>query len=67
MQAAFANCASAMRGAGAAIFLPAGPDYALEGEIKNVVTAVAKTYHYWTEHRSARESATSCPQAEGST
>lgn len=32
------------------LYLPAGPDYRLKYEIKNVVTAVAKTYHYWTEH-----------------
>lgn len=32
------------------LLLPAGPHFRLEGEIKNVVTAVAKTYHYWKEH-----------------
>ncbi len=36
---------------GATILLPAGPDFGLEQEIKNVVTAVAKTYHYWDAHR----------------
>ena len=30
--------------------LPAGPTYRLEKEIKNVVTAVAKTTHYYIEH-----------------
>lgn len=30
--------------------LPAGPGYRLEKEIKNVVTAVAKTTHYYMEH-----------------
>ena len=32
------------------LFLPAGPHFTLKGEIKNVVTVVAKTFHYWTEH-----------------
>jgi sirohydrochlorin cobaltochelatase len=32
------------------LLLPAGPQFRLDGEIKNVVTAVAKTYHYWKEH-----------------
>jgi sirohydrochlorin cobaltochelatase len=35
---------------GAVLYLPAGPGFTLSGEIKNVVTAVAKTYHYWLEH-----------------
>jgi hypothetical protein len=30
--------------------LPAGPDYRLEKEIKNVITSVAKTGHYWLDH-----------------
>jgi len=30
--------------------LPAGPSYRLEKEIKNVITAVAKTCHYWFGH-----------------
>ncbi len=32
------------------LWLPAGPAFQLEKEIKNVITVVAKTYHYWTEH-----------------
>ncbi len=32
------------------IYLPAGPNFRLEHEIKNVITVVAKTHHYWTEH-----------------
>ena len=32
------------------VFLPAGPEYRMEKEIKNVVTAVAKTCHYWKGH-----------------
>ena len=35
----------------ATIFLPASCTFSLEKEIKNVVTVVAKTYHYWSEHR----------------
>jgi hypothetical protein len=30
--------------------LPAGPDYRVEKEIKNVITAIAKTGHYWLDH-----------------
>ncbi len=37
---------------GLALYLPAGPAYRVEKEIKNVVTAVAKTCHYWLEHTS---------------
>jgi len=32
--------------------LPAGPGYRLEKEIKNVVTVIAKTSHYWIGHMS---------------
>lgn len=32
------------------LFLPAGPMFQMEKEIKNVITVVAKTHHYWTEH-----------------
>jgi len=32
------------------LLLPAGDDFTLKGEIKNVITAVAKTTHYWGEH-----------------
>ena len=35
---------------GLALALPAGPDFRLEKEIKNVVTVIAKTCHYWTGH-----------------
>jgi sirohydrochlorin cobaltochelatase len=40
-----------VRREGAVLFFPAGPDFWLDGEIKNVITVVAKTHHYWTEHR----------------
>ena len=45
----------AVRREGQVLFVPAGPDFRLEHEIKNVVTVVAKTFHYWTEHRAAQE------------
>jgi hypothetical protein len=35
---------------GASVELPAGPQYRLEKEIKNVVTSVAKTSHYFDGH-----------------
>lgn len=44
-----------VRREGAVLCLPVGCHFTLEGEIKNVVTVVAKTYHYWKEHRAARE------------
>jgi sirohydrochlorin cobaltochelatase len=37
---------------GLALHLPAGPAYRIEKEIKNVITAIAKTCHYWLEHTS---------------
>jgi hypothetical protein len=33
-----------------AIFLPAGPAFRVEKEIKNVITVIAKTTHYWSGH-----------------
>ena len=38
------------RADGTALDLPAGPDYRLEKEIKNVITVIAKTCHYWEGH-----------------
>ena len=32
------------------LYLPAGPHFLLHKEIKNVITVVAKTHHYWLEH-----------------
>jgi sirohydrochlorin cobaltochelatase len=40
----------AVRCEGHLLFLPAGPAYRVEKEIKNVITAIAKTCHYWTGH-----------------
>jgi hypothetical protein len=37
---------------GMALHLPAGPRFRLEKEIKNVVTSIAKTCHYWLGHTS---------------
>ena len=38
------------RNEGFMIHLPAGPGYRVEKEIKNVITAIAKTCHYWLYH-----------------
>ncbi|MEO5922640.1 MAG: hypothetical protein ABIR70_02335 [Bryobacteraceae bacterium] len=35
---------------GTFIELPAGPSYRIEKEIKNVITVIAKTCHYWLDH-----------------
>ncbi len=35
---------------GSTLDLPAGPSYRVEKEIKNVVTCIAKTSHYWSGH-----------------
>ena len=40
----------AVRVEGVMLDLPAAPHFRLEKEIKNVVTVVAKTAHYWLEH-----------------
>jgi hypothetical protein len=40
----------AARRAGAILELPAAPHFRLEKEIKNVVTVIAKTCHYWMGH-----------------
>jgi hypothetical protein len=50
-QAILAENVSVLR-YGITIALPAGPGFTLEKEIKNVITSVAKTHHYWTEHMS---------------
>lgn len=41
-----------VRREGHILFLPASPTFRIDHEIKNVVTVVAKTIHYWLEHRS---------------
>jgi len=35
---------------GTALYLPAGPAYRVEKEIKNVITVIAKTCHYFADH-----------------
>jgi len=40
---------------GMVLHLPAGPRFRLEKEIKNVVTSVAKTCHYWVGHTSVAQ------------
>jgi sirohydrochlorin cobaltochelatase len=40
----------AARRQGAALDLPAAPHFRLEKEIKNVITVIAKTCHYWMGH-----------------
>ena len=35
---------------GTTLELPAGPAYRIDKEIKNVITAIAKTGHYWLDH-----------------
>jgi sirohydrochlorin cobaltochelatase len=40
---------------GLVLHLPAGPHFRLEKEIKNVVTAAAKTSHYWLGHTSVAQ------------
>lgn len=32
------------------LWFPAGPDFRIDREIKNVITVVAKTVHYWQDH-----------------
>ncbi len=39
-----------VRREGPVLYLPVGPAYRLDGEIKNVITVAAKTHHYWAEH-----------------
>jgi sirohydrochlorin cobaltochelatase len=40
----------AARATSRALDLPLGPDYRLEKEMKNVITVIAKTCHYWIGH-----------------
>jgi len=39
-----------VRREGSVLFLPAGPEFKVKREIKNVITSVAKTVHYWRAH-----------------
>ncbi len=38
------------RAEGSTLFVPCGEDFTLKAEIKSVVTAVAKTTHYYADH-----------------
>jgi hypothetical protein len=40
---------------GMVLHLPAGPHFRMEKEIKNVVTSIAKTCHYWVGHTSVAQ------------
>jgi sirohydrochlorin cobaltochelatase len=39
-----------VRREGRILFLPAGPEFRVKKEIKNVITSVSKTVHYWRAH-----------------
>jgi sirohydrochlorin cobaltochelatase len=43
-----------VRREGNILYLPAGPRFTVKREIKNVITAIAKTVHYWSTHLLAR-------------
>jgi len=45
----------AVRADGAFLELPAGPAYRLHKEVKNVITVIAKTTHYWVGHMSVMD------------
>jgi sirohydrochlorin cobaltochelatase len=40
---------------GMVLHLPVGPEFRVEKEVKNVVTSIAKTCHYWVEHMSVAQ------------
>jgi sirohydrochlorin cobaltochelatase len=42
---------------GLMLYLPAAPHFSIEKEIKNVVTVIAKTTHYWVGHMSRSQKA----------
>jgi sirohydrochlorin cobaltochelatase len=48
---------------GTGFLVPVADTFTLEGEIKNVITAVAKTTHYWTDHVPAEVKQTMAAQA----
>jgi sirohydrochlorin cobaltochelatase len=37
------------------LYMPAGPAFRVEKEIKNVITSIAKTVHYWRAHLRSRQ------------
>ena len=46
------------------LLVPVGDYYTVKGEIKNVITAVAKTTHYWGDHLPAEVKQTLALQAK---
>lgn len=52
---------------GDALHLPAGPQFRLAKETKNVIVALAKTCHYWSDHLSATERAAAGVTMTGAT
>ena len=46
-----------VRREGNVLFFPASPEFRLGEEIKNVITVIAKTNHYWQEHAKVLQSA----------
>ena len=52
------------RADGALLFVPVGEWRAVGGEIKNVITVVAKTTHYWREHLPAEVKQTLAAQEQ---
>jgi sirohydrochlorin cobaltochelatase len=47
----------AARSSGVMLYLPAAPHFRIEKEIKNVVTVIAKTAHYWMGHMTRSQKA----------
>jgi sirohydrochlorin cobaltochelatase len=39
-----------MRSSGSVLYVPAAAGFEIKGEIKNVITVIAKTTHYWQDH-----------------
>jgi sirohydrochlorin cobaltochelatase len=57
----------AVRAEGATLELPAGPSYRLHKEVKNVITVIAKTAHYWVGHMSVLQRQTIADLIDGMT
>ncbi len=57
----------AVRAAGTIVELPTGPSYRLHKEIKNVITVIAKTAHYWVGHMSVMDRQTIVDLIDGMT
>lgn len=47
----------AARASGVMLYLPAAPHFRIDKEVKNVVTVIAKTAHYWMGHMSRSQKA----------